>query len=97
MHRGVAPSGKVAGGSQQSRGPEVCGGGGEYAQIFGSRGGGSCQDVLIKEEAVRPFVSDKDLEVCATYKKATKQGAGQKGRTASPNVVGIKRDGVGRR
>ena len=46
-------------------------------RLFGSRGGGSRQDVPITEEADGPLGSDKDQEARETSKKAQKQLAGQ--------------------
>ena len=47
-------------------------------RLFGSRGEGSRQDVLIAEEADGPLVRDKEQEACAPNKQAKEQGAGQK-------------------
>ena len=45
-------------------------------RLFGSRGGGSRQNVRITEEAVGPLGGDEDQEACVAYKKAKKQAMG---------------------
>ena len=52
--------------------------------LFGSHGGGSRRDVLITAEAGGSLVSDKDQEARVTYRRAKKQGAGQKRKDSVP-------------
>ena len=46
-------------------------------RLFGSRGEGSRQDVLIAEEADGPLVREKEQEACAPNKQANEQTSGE--------------------
>ena len=62
-------------------------------RLFGSRGSGGRQDVLITEEAIEPLASDGGQDARAAYKKAQKKGVGKKKKDGVPrrgrgNVIG---------
>ena len=57
-------------------------------RLFGSRGGAIRQNVLITQDVEGPFGRESDQGARATYKKAKKQGVGQKRRDGFPNVSG---------
>ena len=47
-------------------------------RLFGSRGNGGLQAVLITEEAVEPCEGDGDKDTCVAYKKAGRREVGTK-------------------
>ena len=61
--------------------------------LSGPRGSGGRQDALLTEEAARSHVSDEDLDIRAAYRKAKKQGLGQKKKEGPPKKGGSKEMG----
>ena len=64
-------------------------------RLFGQRGEGGRQDALSTDEAVGPLESDEDFDASAAYKKAKKQGAGEKEKDGFPDRGGDKQRGGG--
>ena len=64
-------------------------------QICGLRRSGSRQDALLAGEAAESHASDEDLEILAAYRKAKKQGVGEKKEGGPPKKGGDRARGGG--
>ena len=59
-------------------------------RLLGSSGGAVRRDALVAGDADGPMGGDGDQEAFVTYKKAKRQGAGQKRRGGAPKLSGDK-------